>query len=58
MKNDKGPYYDNHIRRIPHEDIMEQILNDLTRLLQTDDHEEHVKLNFILGESYILSNGI
>lgn len=37
---------------------MEQILNDLTRLLQTDDHEEHVKLNFILGEPYILSNGI
>lgn len=58
MKNDKGPYYDNHIRRIPHEDITEQILNDLTRLLQTDDHEERVKLNFILGESYILGNGI
>ncbi|KAE8540327.1 hypothetical protein D1P53_003272 [Cryptococcus gattii VGV] len=44
--------------RIPHEDITEQILNDLTRLLQTDDYEERVKLNFILGESYILSNGI
>lgn len=58
MKNDKGPYYDSRVRRIPHEDITEQILNDLMRLLQTDDHEERVKLNFILGEFYILSNEI
>lgn len=58
MKNDKGPYYDGRVRRIPHEDITEQILNDLMRLLQTDDHEERVKLNFILGEFYILSNEI
>nr|AAV98491.1 BSP2 [Cryptococcus neoformans var. neoformans] len=35
--------------RIPHEDITEQILNDLMRLLQTDDQEERVKLNFILA---------
>lgn len=58
MKNDKGPYYDNRVRRIPHEDITEQILNDLMRLLQTDDQEERVKLNFILGEFYILSSEI
>ncbi|OXG88902.1 hypothetical protein C345_02493 [Cryptococcus neoformans A2-102-5] len=49
VKNDKGPYYDSRVRRIPHEDITEQILNDLMRLLQTDDHEERVKLNFILA---------